>query len=80
MIGGQIARTTLSSDVHGTGIIPSCGLPMLSRFRTRGASWDEEDLDDGDEQPDTVVHHDQKVGANDPCPCGSGKKYKKMLP
>jgi preprotein translocase subunit SecA len=22
------------------------------------------------------VHHD-KVGRNDPCPCGSGKKYKK---
>ena len=22
-------------------------------------------------------HIDQKVGRNDPCPCGSGKKYKK---
>lgn len=22
-------------------------------------------------------HHDSKVGRNDPCPCGSGKKYKK---
>ncbi|WKZ30867.1 MAG: SEC-C metal-binding domain-containing protein [Candidatus Dojkabacteria bacterium] len=25
----------------------------------------------------TVVRQDQKVGRNDPCPCGSGKKYKK---
>jgi len=25
----------------------------------------------------TVVRHDDKVGRNDPCPCGSGKKYKK---
>ena len=24
----------------------------------------------------TVVHSGQKVGRNDPCPCGSGKKYK----
>ncbi|MFA5851446.1 MAG: preprotein translocase subunit SecA, partial [Spirochaetales bacterium] len=24
----------------------------------------------------TVVHNGQKVGRNDPCPCGSGKKYK----
>jgi preprotein translocase subunit SecA len=23
-----------------------------------------------------VVRHTQKVGRNDPCPCGSGKKYK----
>jgi preprotein translocase subunit SecA len=25
----------------------------------------------------TVVNRDDKVGRNDPCPCGSGKKYKK---
>ncbi|MCK4774434.1 MAG: SEC-C domain-containing protein, partial [Candidatus Krumholzibacteria bacterium] len=24
-----------------------------------------------------VVRDEQKVGRNDPCPCGSGKKYKK---
>ena len=23
-----------------------------------------------------VVNKDKKVGRNDPCPCGSGKKYK----
>ena len=27
--------------------------------------------------PTTLVHQGQKVGRNDPCPCGSGKKYKK---
>ncbi|OAT80198.1 preprotein translocase subunit SecA [Desulfotomaculum copahuensis] len=30
--------------------------------------------DDGPQQP---VRREQKVGRNDPCPCGSGKKYKK---
>ena len=25
----------------------------------------------------TVVRDQPKVGRNDPCPCGSGKKYKK---
>ncbi len=29
---------------------------------------------DGAKQP---VHKDKKVGRNDPCPCGSGKKYKR---
>jgi preprotein translocase subunit SecA len=27
--------------------------------------------------PQTVVRKGEKVGRNDPCPCGSGKKYKK---
>jgi SEC-C motif len=25
----------------------------------------------------TIVHHAEKTGRNDPCPCGSGKKFKK---
>ncbi|MDP9120648.1 MAG: SEC-C metal-binding domain-containing protein [Acidobacteriota bacterium] len=24
-----------------------------------------------------MINRDSKVGRNDPCPCGSGKKYKK---
>jgi preprotein translocase subunit SecA len=28
-------------------------------------------------EPSTVKRDAQKVGRNDPCPCGSGKKYKK---
>ncbi len=27
-------------------------------------------------KPQTVVRQEKKVGRNDPCPCGSGKKYK----
>lgn len=27
--------------------------------------------------PETTVHTGPKIGRNDPCPCGSGKKYKK---
>lgn len=32
---------------------------------------------DSGEKPRTVVNKEKKVGRNDPCPCGSGKKYKK---
>jgi preprotein translocase subunit SecA len=39
------------------------------------------DAGDGDQKPrpkqETVVRTQPKVGRNDPCPCGSGKKYKK---
>jgi preprotein translocase subunit SecA len=31
----------------------------------------------GDSAPQQVVRGAAKVGRNDPCPCGSGKKYKK---
>ncbi len=31
---------------------------------------------DGHEVPETYVRSAPKVGRNDPCPCGSGKKYK----
>ncbi|HVR38311.1 MAG TPA: preprotein translocase subunit SecA, partial [Thermoanaerobaculia bacterium] len=31
----------------------------------------------GPSTPETVKRRDAKVGRNDPCPCGSGKKYKK---
>ena len=38
-------------------------------------------VEDGEEKPrskqETVVRTQPKVGRNDPCPCGSGKKYKK---
>ncbi len=31
----------------------------------------------GDKSSSTLINDKQKVGRNDPCPCGSGKKYKK---
>jgi len=32
-------------------------------------------MNPGNEQP--LQKHNKKIGRNDPCPCGSGKKYKK---
>jgi preprotein translocase subunit SecA len=32
---------------------------------------------DEPQKQQTVVRNGEKVGRNDPCPCGSGKKYKK---
>ena len=30
----------------------------------------------GEQRAKTPIHVDKKIGRNDPCPCGSGKKYK----
>ena len=29
-----------------------------------------------DKKPEPIRNRGEKVGRNDPCPCGSGKKYK----
>jgi uncharacterized protein YecA (UPF0149 family) len=31
----------------------------------------------GEQKVKQIKHDQPKVGRNDPCPCGSGKKYKK---
>jgi len=36
--------------------------------------------DESFEQLSFMNHSQEKVGRNDPCPCGSGKKYKKCCP
>ena len=42
---------------------------------------DEESEEDGYEEPEppplTIVRRNDRIGRNDPCPCGSGKKFKK---
>ena len=44
----------------------------MSNTRTR-----REDLTtNGEQKVRTPIHVDKRVGRNDPCPCGSGKKYK----
>jgi SEC-C motif-containing protein len=43
------------------------------QFRRVEGQWFYED---GEVAPKTVVRAGPKIGRNDPCPCGSGKKYK----
>ena len=31
----------------------------------------------GDDEPKQPIHNKEQAGRNDPCPCGSGKKYKR---
>jgi HEAT repeat protein len=33
--------------------------------------------EDDDKPPPTIVRRNKRIGRNDPCPCGSGKKFKK---
>lgn len=46
-----------------------------SEFKKQGGQW--YFVDGKVVLPKTQTHESPKVGRNDPCPCGSGKKYKK---
>ena len=52
-----------------------CNHHEVSRFVREADGWKFADGDLVGEKP--VVREEPKVGRNDPCPCGSGKKYKK---
>lgn len=47
----------------------------ISRFQKEGGTWYY--VDGTMPKPKTMRYEQPKVGRNDPCPCGSGKKYKK---
>ena len=49
-------------------------LTERSRFVRREGRWY---YLDGEHETETVRHDSPRVGRNDPCPCGSGKKFKK---
>jgi SEC-C motif-containing protein len=52
-----------------------CNHHEVSRFVREPDGWK---FDDGELVPEKpVVREEPKIGRNDPCPCGSGKKYKK---
>jgi SEC-C motif-containing protein len=44
-----------------------------AKFKKKDGRWF---YDDGHVAPRTIVRSTPKVGRNEPCPCGSGKKYK----
>ena len=49
---------------------------VMSRFLT---DFTEEELKKfyKEQKESTTIRKPKKIGRNDPCPCGSGKKYKK---
>lgn len=46
----------------------------LAHFTKEEGTWY---FENGEPVTETFVRSEPKVGRNDPCPCGSGKKYKK---
>lgn len=81
----EIIRTELGEETDDTGKVEFVAHYLLKGERTRHhelATFIKVDgewfFDDGEGvMPQQVVRSTPKVGRNDPCPCNSGKKYKK---
>lgn len=49
-----------------------------TKYSPEDAAWCDDDIFFGQEmEPEKTVIKEKKIYPNDPCPCGSGKKYKK---
>ncbi len=56
---------------------PTSSMPMPDAAALRRFDRLQSNRDESSGGPQPVRKNDKKVGRNDPCPCGSGKKYKK---
>jgi tetratricopeptide (TPR) repeat protein len=63
-------KLAILNDPHSNFLID-----IMSEFIAKNNTEDDDDYDYEPQQP--VKRTEPKVGRNDPCPCGSGKKYKK---
>ena len=50
---------------------------MAEFFAAYNQSLQSDNVSDNESVPATTVSRGQRIGRNDPCPCGSGKKFKK---
>ncbi|MBI5886017.1 MAG: preprotein translocase subunit SecA [Deltaproteobacteria bacterium] len=73
----RLFRVQLSRDEEAGQVSATAPAPA-PRPRKVVESRGEQAASGGEEEKGhTVVRHGDKIGRNDPCPCGSGKKYKK---
>ena len=77
LMKGQIPVSD-PNDVREAGERRSLDTSRLQTSKTEAPSYANSSSTGGNEPPQKAqpVRVDKKVGRNDPCPCGSGKKYK----
>jgi preprotein translocase subunit SecA len=74
----EVSRTLMSVQIRTEQQVAAAETtPEMANVQYHHADYDEAlAAANADQKPQTVRRHGEKVGRNDPCPCGSGKKYK----
>ncbi|MDE2598327.1 MAG: preprotein translocase subunit SecA [Rhodocyclaceae bacterium] len=78
----DVTRILMTVQIQSAEEIQELEQPALENVQYQHAEFDDDGA--GEEAqasvpagaPQPVQHHQPKVGRNDPCPCGSGKKFK----
>ncbi len=69
--------TTSHADATGMGIASGAQQKAQAQMQSSGGKSPMAAASQAGKQAQTIKRAQPKVGRNDPCPCGSGKKYKK---
>jgi len=74
----DVNRLLMTVQVRAEEVQETAPHADVQNVQYRHADFDEAlGSNAGEEQPGVLpIHAEQKIGRNDPCPCGSGKKYK----
>ncbi len=83
-IKSEVTQVTMTVQVKSEEDIAAVEdqLPAADNVQYNHATYEdtsgleEENAEPGDDKHEPFVRDNDKVGRNDPCPCGSGKKYK----
>jgi preprotein translocase subunit SecA len=74
----EVTRTLVAVEIRATEEVPKADVDQhVENVRLQHSDYDTALAEGAEERkPQPTVRHGQKVGRNDPCPCGSGRKYK----
>jgi preprotein translocase subunit SecA len=74
----EVTRTLVAVEVRASEEVPKADIEQhVENVRLQHADYDTALAEGAEEKkPQPTVRPTQKVGRNDPCPCGSGRKYK----
>jgi preprotein translocase subunit SecA len=74
----EVTRTLVAVEIRASDDVPQADVGQhVENVRLQHADYDTALAEGAEERkPQPTVRPSQKVGRNDPCPCGSGRKYK----
>ncbi len=74
----EVTRTLVAVEIRASDEVPKADVEQhVENVRLQHADYDTALAEGAEEKkPQPTVRQTQKVGRNDPCPCGSGRKYK----
>jgi preprotein translocase subunit SecA len=73
----DVTRTLVAVEIRASDAVPQADVaPHVENVRLQHADYDTPLDEDAPPQKPQPARAGQKIGRNDPCPCGSGRKYK----